>query len=382
VVVDAMHRREFVRAVLGIVEAVKRVVDRACECSDPEGCEVSCAGGGCVVRTSPFYRPCLVTPDAPWAAGGIRSFRRFHWRFPVLLVVGVVFSVFAAPLARARIFHFALGAFFGGALILVAAVVYLAKRLRDQVPAGALTALSVATVALPAASAVVLANRLPWAVGVAAGLGRAVAFSAPGRVVMAVGSVAGVFYVWKYSVFLPDQTARLDAHIARLEDKVFEDGAREPSLDGSGAMHDGVEEADDAVAGSVAVLEVLLELGGYLMLLFSTSEQTTSTLLALAVAARGPAGDALWRLHVWRHSERPGRHARTVSAEEFHAAGVRTTERELERLRAYLAKNPGVVMNVREENEIRVRRFVAGKPHVGRRPDSDDEDDGGRCVVQ
>ena len=68
--------------------------------------------------------------------------------------------------------------------------------------------------------------------------------------------------------------------------------------------------------------------------------------------------------YFWYHFEKPGRHSALISKSEYEKQGQTETEKALAQLQKYLKENPDELDKVREENEIRLRRFTRGRNHL------------------
>lgn len=53
-----------------------------------------------------------------------------------------------------------------------------------------------------------------------------------------------------------------------------------------------------------------------------------------------------------------------ISKKEFEEQGASETEKALKQLQEFLKANPDELDKVREDNEVRLRRFVKGRDHL------------------
>jgi hypothetical protein len=63
-------------------------------------------------------------------------------------------------------------------------------------------------------------------------------------------------------------------------------------------------------------------------------------------------------------TQKPGQHSVLISKKEFEEQGASETEKALRQLQEFLQTNPDELDKVREDNEIRLRRFVRGRDHL------------------
>ncbi|RQM25489.1 hypothetical protein B5M09_000519 [Aphanomyces astaci] len=101
-----------------------------------------------------------------------------------------------------------------------------------------------------------------------------------------------------------------------------------------------------------------------IMLLFQSTSSTLISTVVVAVALLWSVLEALYaHLYFWYWSE-VGLHSTLISTDEYVAQGKTETEKALAALRQHLKDHPTVAESVREDHEVRLRRFMHGKDHM------------------
>ncbi|RHY38179.1 hypothetical protein DYB25_000757 [Aphanomyces astaci] len=102
-----------------------------------------------------------------------------------------------------------------------------------------------------------------------------------------------------------------------------------------------------------------------IMLLFQSTSSTLISTVVVAVALLWSVLEAVYaHLYFWYWSETPGLHSTLISTDEYVAQGKTETEKALAALRQHLKDHPTVAESVREDHEVRLRRFMHGKDHM------------------
>ncbi|KUF88598.1 hypothetical protein AM587_10016041 [Phytophthora nicotianae] len=107
-----------------------------------------------------------------------------------------------------------------------------------------------------------------------------------------------------------------------------------------------------------------LKILGMTLLFYSTSSTEASLLLILLVSLTRVFEIIATIAYFWYHFEKPGRHSSLISKSEYEKQGQTETEKALAQLQKYLKENPDELDKVREDNEIRLRRFTRGRNHL------------------
>lgn len=211
---------------------------------------------------------------------------------------------------------------------------------------------SVATVAVPVTGFVVMPNlyRLgSWAISYLAYLwNREVLFGIPhlGKIYFAFFAFFGCVLVWWYQW---GASAKSDTE-PQDEEEIEEIGVLDDELPPPTNLQ--------------LIISRSLKLVGMTLLFYSTSSTEASLLIILLVSLTRVFEIIATIAYFWYHFEKPGRHSALISKKEYEKQGQTETEKALAQLQKYLKENPDELDKVREDNEIRLRRFTRGRNHL------------------
>ncbi|RMX67047.1 hypothetical protein DD238_003065 [Peronospora effusa] len=274
-----------------------------------------------------------------------------------ILELSMLLFFLSGWLSRSRTFHYMLGAavgvFFSAFLAL-----YLfqrqARNATNMLPGAQLVSslASVATVAVPVTGFVIMPNlyRLgSWAISYLIYVwNREVLFGIPhlGKIYFAFFAFFGCILVWWYQW---GASAKPEVE-PQDEEEVEEIGNLNDELPPPTNLQ--------------LIISRLLKLVGMTLLFYSTSSTEASLLLILLVSITRVFEIIATIAYFWYHFEKPGRHSALISKSEYEKQGQTETEKALAQLQQYLKENPDELDKVREDNEIRLRRFTRGRNHL------------------
>ncbi|KAF0689507.1 Aste57867_19064 [Aphanomyces stellatus] len=366
-----------------------------CEgCSN--GCMLPCEDGFgpnfCIATLSPYQYPCVTvtgpatgmlssqahisfttqfqsgkpTPSTQILRCGIAEYLEsvvVSLKYGLNLMSGYFLYFFSFHLARSRLFHYLLGAAIG----VVCSVALLLYQLYKQsqstlrlLPGSSFiqSASLLTTVAFPVTGLMLLPTLysiLQWALGLLFQfwmIEEVVGIPHLGKLYFLFFGLVGMVLVWWFQWWAaPVAGTPSDEQEEYDEDGILEDIRR--------------MEAEDALlpdnqlrlARSLQVFAI--------MLLFQSTSSTLLSWVFVLVALLWSFLEALYaHMYYWYWSETPGLHSTLITTDEFAAQGKTETEKALAELRKYLKENPEVAEDVREENEVRLRRFMNGRDHM------------------
>jgi hypothetical protein len=279
------------------------------------------------------------------------------WVYAQNFFLGLLLFYLSGWLSRSRAFHYVLGAAVGvffSALLALYLFQRQARNTTKMLPGAQLVSslASVATVAVPVTGFVIMPNlyRLgSWAISYLVYLwNRDMLFGIPhlGKIYFAFFALFGCVLVWWYqwgTSAKPDTEPQDEEEIEEL----------------------GVLDDDPPPATNLQlIISRSLKLIGMTLLFYSTSSTEASLLLILLVSLTRVFEIIATIAYFWYHFEQPGRHSVLISKTEFEKQGQTETEKALAQLQMYLKENPDELDKVREDNEIRLRRFTRGRNHL------------------
>ncbi|UIZ28232.1 hypothetical protein KXD40_004169 [Peronospora effusa] len=320
----------------------------------------------CILELSPYHAPCITVmgPAQPFIATSppkfnfdFTFFTYISWLYAQNFFLGMLLFFLSGWLSRSRTFHYMLGAavgvFFSAFLAL-----YLfqrqARNATNMLPGAQLVSslASVATVAVPVTGFVIMPNlyRLgSWAISYLIYVwNREVLFGIPhlGKIYFAFFAFFGCILVWWYQW---GASAKPEVE-PQDEEEVEEIGNLNDELPPPTNLQ--------------LIISRLLKLVGMTLLFYSTSSTEASLLLILLVSITRVFEIIATIAYFWYHFEKPGRHSALISKSEYEKQGQTETEKALAQLQQYLKENPDELDKVREDNEIRLRRFTRGRNHL------------------
>merc|ERR1712203_349142 len=99
------------------------------------------------------------------------------------------------------------------------------------------------------------------------------------------------------------------------------------------------------------------------MVLFSTNVDAVSALLLVMALALENVAHVFRQWLVFRANRQPADLRPLISASTYQEQGKEFTAQAVQRLQGYVQTHPGVIWTVREESELRLRRFSSGGAH-------------------
>eukprot|EP00930_Biecheleria_cincta_P087685 TRINITY_DN76918_c0_g1_i1.p1 TRINITY_DN76918_c0_g1~~TRINITY_DN76918_c0_g1_i1.p1 ORF type:complete len:475 (+),score=51.41 TRINITY_DN76918_c0_g1_i1:72-1496(+) len=116
---------------------------------------------------------------------------------------------------------------------------------------------------------------------------------------------------------------------------------------------------------SQKMLGWLLWSAGCSLLLSCTHSDVCNFVILALTLAWDRIQHVLWSMMMKAESSAKPEHFRTlISQEAMQRQASAHTEKHLAQLQRHLAANPSLVRSVRDEGELRLRRFMAGEPHA------------------
>mmetsp|Transcript_85219 Transcript_85219/g.264803 ORF Transcript_85219/g.264803 Transcript_85219/m.264803 type:complete len:166 (-) Transcript_85219:112-609(-) len=119
---------------------------------------------------------------------------------------------------------------------------------------------------------------------------------------------------------------------------------------------------------------------GMVLLLCSSHSDAFSLILFIAILLKGHAAYYLW-LSTMRQSASPESFRPLISPKNFAEQSQHHTKLALEALRSHMQANPQALGRVREDSELRLRRFADGAAHCPRFGELAIDEGGGMCIV-
>ncbi|RLN72215.1 hypothetical protein BBJ28_00000533 [Nothophytophthora sp. Chile5] len=334
------------------------------------GCQLECTPlegeAACMLELSPYHAPCIAVtgPAQPFIATTSPAFdfdftfyTYLSWTYAQNFFLGLFFFYLSEWLSRSRTFHYVLGAAIGVCFSALLALYLFQRQARNttkMLPGAQLVSslASVATVVVPVTGFVIMPNMyrlMAWAVSYLAYLwNREVLFGIPhlGKIYFACFAILGCVLVWWYQW---GASAKSDTP-PQDEEELEELG-----------------ELDDELPPPTNLQLILsrsLKALGVTLLFYSTSSTEASLLLILLVSLTRVFEIIATIAYFWYHFERPGQHSVLISKKEFEQQALTETEKALAQLQEFLKQNPDELDKVREDNEIRLRRFAKGRNHL------------------
>ncbi|KAH9090057.1 hypothetical protein Ae201684P_014812 [Aphanomyces euteiches] len=331
-----------------------------CEgCSN--GCQMACEEMAnnpdtCIATLSPYQYPCVTVfgPETGILASQAKTpftitfFSVISLKYVQNLVVGYILYFFSTGLARSRLFHYFLGATIGivcsVALLLYQLYKQSQSTLRLLPGAGFLQSASLlTTVAFPVTGLMLLPTLysiLQWALGLLFMFWRSeevLGIPHLGKFYFLFFGLVGMVLVWWFQWWAPSSNQTANEAIDDVDDDgVLEDIRRMES------------ESFPTIKCVYAVL---------------------CSWLIVLVALLWSFLEALYaHVYYWFWSETPGLHSTLITPQEYAAQATSETEKALAELRRYLNEHPDVAESVREDNEVRLRRFMHGRGHMETTP--------------
>ncbi|CAH0493605.1 unnamed protein product [Peronospora farinosa] len=314
----------------------------------------------------PYHAPCITVmgPAQPFIATSppkfnfdFTFFTYISWLYAQNFFLGMLLFFLSGWLSRSRTFHYMLGAAVGVFFSAFLALYLFQRQARNAtniLPGAQLVSslASVATVAVPVTGFVIMPNlyRLgSWAISYLVYVwNREVLFGIPhlGKIYFAFFAFFGCILVWWY------QWGASAKPEVELQD--------EEEVEEIGNLNDELPPPTNLQL----IISRLLKLVGMTLLFYSTSSTEASLLLILLVSITRVFEIIATIAYFWYHFEKPGRHSALISKSEYEKQGQTETEKALAQLQQYLKENPDELDKVREDNEIRLRRFTRGRNHL------------------
>ncbi|CAD7943942.1 unnamed protein product [Amoebophrya sp. A25] len=289
----------------------------------------------------------------------------------ILLFAGIFCTLFYKPLGRSAIVHTVLGGLMGLGLFVAIVAYYMLKQAKNAVPGGNRTfaMVNVLMVVTPTVGMYLYQTFAP-------------SFAMLAQMVTTVAQLKDPYYEFPVgAVFLG--IAVLGG--VWLGQKVFGSSAME-EISGdvpffiapNGARVDMVPDEDSTNAAR-RILQYCIYAFGIISVLRSTTVPLMNLTILGILLAGNTVVHFLWTWQMARQSNsNPVGRTEFISQAEMQKRSKENTQRELEKLRAFLASRDGKkhITNVRNSNtELRVRQFVDGGNHVDSNLLVDDDDE-------
>ncbi|KAL3674221.1 hypothetical protein V7S43_000179 [Phytophthora oleae] len=334
------------------------------------GCPLECLKqedeGVCMLELSPYHAPCITVtgPPQPFISTTTPKFdyeftfyTYLSWVYAQNFFLGLMLFYMSEWFSRSRAFHYLLGAVVGVFFSALLALYIFQRQARNStkmLPGAQLVSslASVATVAVPVTGFVIMPNiyRLgSWAISYLAYLwNRDVLFGIPhlGKIYFAFFAFFGCVLVWWYQW---GASAKSEAE-PQDEEEIEELGYLDDELPPPTNLQ--------------LIISRSLKLVGMTLLFYSTSSTEASLLLMLTVSLTRVFEIIAAIAYFWYHFEKPGRHSNLITKSDYEKQGQTETEKALAQLQKFLKENPDELDKVREDNEIRLRRFTRGRNHL------------------
>ncbi|KAG2526034.1 hypothetical protein JM16_002492 [Phytophthora kernoviae] len=335
------------------------------------GCRLECTAveedeDACLMDLSPYHAPCItvtgpvqpfILTSAPDFSFDFTFYTYLSWVYAQNFFLGMLLFYLSEWLSRSRAFHYLLGASIGVFFSVLLALYLFQRQARNttkMLPGAQLVSslASVATVAVPVTGFVIMPNLyrlMSWAISYLVYLwNREVLFGIPhlGKIYFAFFALFGCVLVWWYQW-----------GVSAKSDTPPQD---EEEVEVLGNLDDELPPPTNVQLIISRSLKVL----GMMLLFYSTSSTEASLLLMLLVSLTRVFEIIATIAYFWYHFEKPGRHSALISKKEFEKQGQTETEKALAQLQKYLKENPDELDKVREDNEIRLRRFTRGRNHL------------------
>lgn len=355
-----------IHALENLVYVASKLVCEHCVGGCPLKCRELEDEGTCMLELSPYHAPCItvtgplqpfILTSAPHFSFAVTFYTYLSWVFAQNFFSGLLLFYLSEWLSRSRSFHYVLGAVVGVLFSALLALYLFQRQARNStkmLPGAQLVSslLSMATVAVPITSFVIMPNlyRLgAWAISYLVYLwNREVLFGIPhlGKIYFAFFAFFGCVLVWWYQW---GASAKVKTK-AQDEEEIEEIGYLDDEL--------------PPLTTSQLMISRSLKLVGMTLLFYSTSSTETSLLMVLLVSLTRLFEVIATIAYFWYHFEKPGRHSTLISKSQYKKQGQSETEKALAQLQKYLRENPDKLDLVREDNEIRLRRFTRGRNHL------------------
>ncbi|KAI9911106.1 hypothetical protein PsorP6_008816 [Peronosclerospora sorghi] len=320
----------------------------------------------CILELSPYHAPCITVsgPAQPFIPTSPPNFMfdftfytHLSWVYAQNFLLGLLLFYLSEWLSRSRAFHYMLGATMGVFFSAFLALYLLQRQARNatnMLPgANLLSSLaSMATVAVPVTGFVIMPNlyRLgSWAISYLVYLwNREDLFGIPhlGKIYFAFFAFLGCTFVWWYQWGASHKSDTESQDDVENEEVGY------------------LEEELPPPTNLQLIISRSLKLLGMTLLFYSTSSTEASVMLILVVSLTRVFEFLATIAYFWYHFEKPGRHSALISKSEYEKQGQTETEKALAQLQKYLRENPDELDKVREDNEVRLRRFTRGRNHL------------------
>ncbi|ETW03859.1 hypothetical protein H310_05209 [Aphanomyces invadans] len=373
---------------------------RYCEgCS--RGCPVACEdtnnSGMCMATFSPHQYPCVtvhgletgyMTSQAHVAFTTV-FYSVISLQYVQNLAWGYLLYFFSAKLAQSRAFHYVLGAAIGIVCSIALLLYQLYKQSQSTIrllPGAGLvqSASLLTTIAFPVTGFMMLPavySLLQWAMGLLFTFWASDdVFGVPhlGKFYFLLFGLVGMAFVWWFQWWAPPTTSA---------DSTVDSGNDDEDVAVVLADLRRMEAEDLLLPDNQQRLARALQLFS-IMLLFQSTSSVVLSWVIVTVALLWSVLEALFgHVYYWYWSEMPGLHSTLISTDEYATQGKTETEKALAALRQHLKENPHVAETVREDHEVRLRRFMHGRDHMeasmGKAPkDSQPSKSHWRCCIQ
>ncbi|TMW56242.1 hypothetical protein Poli38472_008890 [Pythium oligandrum] len=335
-----------------------------------QGCPLDCipiAGDNpsCMLLLSPYHAPCVAvtSPAKPFLATLPPAFS-FSVSFYTVLssiyvqnfFLGLILFYSATRLSKSRTFHYLLGASIGIAFSAVLALYFFSRQTKSasrMIPGSQLFQSIGAMVSfvVPFTGFVLMPSLyrvMSWGVSYLIwfwGADEVLGIPHLGKIYFACFGFIGCVLVWWNQWGATPKSS-------------------EQEQDAEEIAEIGYLEEDLPLTTSQTALTRLLQLIGLTLLFHSTSSTEASLILVSLALLTGFFQSIATTAYFWYHYERPGRHTKLISRKEYEKQGQTETEKALKALQEYLRTNPDEMDKVKEEHEIRLRRFAKGRNHM------------------
>jgi hypothetical protein len=338
------------------------------------GCTLEClpiSNNGCMMELSPYHGPCvtLEAPERSFLSTSSELNQSFSMIFYTVISFGLIQNFFVGlvlyfgsqKLAKSRSFHYFLGASIAICLSALLALYFVSRQARNttkMIPGMQLLE-SIGTFIVPFTSVVfmpLIQQIASWCMRYLNFVWSSESFfGIPhlGKLYFIFFGFVGLFLVWWNQWGVSNNNNNNNKNLLK-EEKKYEKEEEEEEEE---------EEEDDFEFMTLTQqrLARFLQFVGMIFLFYSTSSTEASMVLLFLVLSSRIVFFIGRFIYFWYYADIPCQHTmHQLTKEEFEMEGKIETQKALAELQIFLQENPFFLEKVKEENEIRLRRFTNG----------------------